>query len=98
MSSGLVSQPRIEGLKAQPSAETPVKRKRELDVLDEDEWTRQIEAIIERDFFPDLPKLQNKLEWLQVLRHYCPTQRAASKAPVMSLEAGCCRLKSAART
>lgn len=27
---------------------------------------QRIEAIIQRDFFPDLPKLQNKLEWLQV--------------------------------
>lgn len=34
-------------------------------VLDEDEWTERIEAIIERDYFPDVPKLQNKLEWLQ---------------------------------
>ena len=42
------------------------KRKREATVLDEDEWTSRIEAIIQRDFFPDLPKLQNKLEWLQV--------------------------------
>jgi len=34
-------------------------------ILDEDEWTERIEAIIERDYFPDVPKLQNKLEWLQ---------------------------------
>ncbi len=34
-------------------------------VLDEDDWTDRIEAIIERDFFPDIPKMQNKLEWLQ---------------------------------
>ena len=36
-------------------------------VLDEDEWTEQLEAIIERDYFPDKAKLENKLEWLQVL-------------------------------
>ena len=35
-------------------------------MLDEDEWTEQMEAIIERDFFPDKAKLENKLEWLQV--------------------------------
>lgn len=42
------------------------KRQHEQTVLDEDEWTDRIEAIIQRDYFPDLPKLQNKLEWLQV--------------------------------
>jgi hypothetical protein len=35
-------------------------------VLDEDEWTEALELIIERDYFPDIPKMQNKLEWLQV--------------------------------
>ena len=35
-------------------------------MLEEDEYTDRIEAIIQRDFFPDLPKLQNKLDWLQV--------------------------------
>ena len=35
-------------------------------VLDEDEWTEAVELIIERDYFPDIPKMQNKLEWLQV--------------------------------
>ncbi len=35
-------------------------------VLDEDEWTECLEAIIQRDYFPIVPKLQNKLEWLEV--------------------------------
>lgn len=51
---------------ARPAA--GVKRKREVVTLDEDEWTSRIEAIIQRDYYPDLPKLQNKLEWLQVSR------------------------------
>lgn len=37
-------------------------------VLDEDEWTECVEAIIQRDYFPIVPKLQNKLEWLEVSR------------------------------
>ena len=42
------------------------KRKREKIVLDEDDWTEKLEAIIQRDYFPDLPKLESQLEWLEV--------------------------------
>ena len=49
-----------------PAMSSGQKRQREQTLLEEDEWTDRIEAIIQRDFFPDLPKLQNKLEWLQV--------------------------------
>ena len=49
-----------------PARRSGQKRQREQTLLEEDEWTDRIEAIIQRDFFPDLPKLQNKLEWLQV--------------------------------
>ena len=34
-------------------------------VLDEDEWTARLDAIITRDYFPDVPALRNKLEWLE---------------------------------
>lgn len=49
-----------------PARRSGQKRQFEQTLLQEDEWTDRIEAIIQRDFFPDLPKLQNKLEWLQV--------------------------------
>lgn len=48
-----------------PAARSAAARRNPV-VLDEDEWTEQMEAIIERDFFPDKAKLENKLEWLQV--------------------------------
>ncbi len=48
-----------------PPARLP---KRKQIVLDEDEWTSKMEAIIERDFFPELPKLEAKLQWLEVKR------------------------------
>jgi protein DGCR14 len=37
-------------------------------VLEEDEWTLYLEEIIERDFFPDLAALKNRLDWLQASR------------------------------
>ena len=49
-----------------PPAPRP-KRKREVVVLDEDDWTDKLEAIIQRDYFPDLPKLESQLEWLEVI-------------------------------
>jgi len=45
-----------------PARSSGQKRQREQTLLEEDEWTDRIEAIIQRDFFPDLPKLQNKLQ------------------------------------
>jgi protein DGCR14 len=37
-------------------------------VLEEDVYAEAIEAIVERDFFPHLPKLQNQLDWLQAVQ------------------------------
>eukprot|EP00249_Psilotum_nudum_P007060 c20280_g1_i1 orf=352-1956(-) len=46
----------------------PKRIKRSQVVLDEDTYVAAIERIIERDFFPDIPKLQNRLEWLEAVR------------------------------
>jgi protein DGCR14 len=46
----------------------PKKRKRSQVAIDEDTYVAAIEKIIERDFFPDIPKLQNRLEWLEAVR------------------------------
>ena len=45
-----------------PPAPRPARAPR---VLDEDEWTARLDAIITRDYFPDVPALRNKLEWLE---------------------------------
>ncbi|ERN01023.1 hypothetical protein AMTRI_Chr03g145700 [Amborella trichopoda] len=37
-------------------------------VLDEDSYVAAIEKIVERDFFPDIPKLQDRLDWLEAAR------------------------------
>src|SRR5689334_11394990 len=44
--------------------ENPLKKeKRKLRVLEEDEFSDKIEKIIERDYFPDLPKLKAQFEY-----------------------------------
>ena len=48
-----------------PPVPRPATRLRAPVVLEEDEWTEKIEAIVRRDFFPDVPKLESELEWLQ---------------------------------
>lgn len=47
-------------------------------VLDEDMYTSSLEAIIERDYFPELPKMANQLEWLQAVNSGDP--RAIQRA------------------
>ncbi|XP_077216662.1 uncharacterized protein LOC143851204 [Tasmannia lanceolata] len=48
--------------------------KRRALVLDEDSYVAAIEKIVERDFFPDLPKLRDRLDWLEALRSGDPIQ------------------------
>lgn len=47
-----------------PSAVVPRKKKK---VLDEDAYVEKLEAIIQRDFFPDLNKLQVQASYLEAL-------------------------------
>ncbi|KAK8955376.1 hypothetical protein KSP40_PGU015140 [Platanthera guangdongensis] len=49
-----------------PAAPNP--RKRRAAVLDEETYIASIEKIIERDFFPDIPKLRDRLDWLEAVR------------------------------
>ncbi|KAJ4965207.1 hypothetical protein NE237_017056 [Protea cynaroides] len=43
-------------------------------VLDEDSYVAAIEKIIERDFFPDIPKLRDRSDWLEAVRSGDPVQ------------------------
>eukprot|EP00877_Chromochloris_zofingiensis_P006375 jgi/Chrzof1/1991/Cz10g28320.t1 len=69
-----------------PPPPRPVKRAAQ--VLDEDTYTEAIEAIIERDFFPDVPKLQNQLEWLQAVQSGDPAKVKHAQMNIARRRAG----------
>ena len=50
------------------STSADVANKRRRIVLDEDSYVAAIEKIIERDYFPDIPKLRDRLDWLEAVR------------------------------
>ncbi|KAI9119251.1 hypothetical protein K1719_009926 [Acacia pycnantha] len=43
-------------------------------ILDEDAYVAAIEKIIERDFFPDISKLRDRLDWLEAIKTGDPVQ------------------------
>jgi hypothetical protein len=53
-------------------------------VLDEDEWTMCLEDIVERDYFPDLPRLKNRLDWLEATRSGDPEQIRAAQLRIQA--------------
>lgn len=44
---------------------TPARKKPKKEAVEEDAYLEAIDKIIQRDFFPDLPKLRTQLEWLE---------------------------------
>lgn len=44
----------------------PNRPKKRAKVLDEDDFVDSLQTIIERDYYPDLPRIRTKLAWLKV--------------------------------
>ncbi|KAF8019019.1 hypothetical protein BT93_H3790 [Corymbia citriodora subsp. variegata] len=64
------------------AAAPPNPRKRPA-VLDEDTYVSAIEKIIERDFFPDISKLRDRLDWLEAIRTGDPIQIRDAQLKIM---------------
>ncbi|CAN1121166.1 Splicing factor ESS-2 homolog [Linum perenne] len=56
------------------SAITPANSRKRSRVLDEDTYVAAIEKIIERDYFPDITKLRDRLDWLEAVKTGDPMQ------------------------
>ncbi|KAI9120776.1 hypothetical protein K1719_007809 [Acacia pycnantha] len=52
-------------------------------VLDEDAYVAAIEKIIECDFFPDISKLRDRLDWLEAIKTGDPVQIRDAQLKIM---------------
>lgn len=57
-------------------------------VLDEDTYVASIEKIIERDFFPDVPKLRDRLDWLEAIRSRDPARIRDAQLQILERRRG----------
>ncbi|KAJ9528829.1 hypothetical protein QJQ45_000071 [Haematococcus lacustris] len=57
-------------------------------VLPEEDFTAGVEAIIERDYFPDIPKMRNQLEWVQAQNSGDPAKIRAAQINIARRRAG----------
>ncbi|CAI9090151.1 OLC1v1024860C1 [Oldenlandia corymbosa var. corymbosa] len=57
-------------------------------VLDEDSYAAAIEKIIERDYFPDIPKLRDRLDWLEAVRSGDPVQIRDAQLKILERRRG----------
>uniref|UniRef100_A0A1J3K2N2 Protein DGCR14 n=1 Tax=Noccaea caerulescens TaxID=107243 RepID=A0A1J3K2N2_NOCCA len=67
-----------DGLRSTPRSSsseiTPRNPRKRMRVLDEDAYVEAIEKIIERDYFPDISKLKDRLDWIQAVKTRDPIQ------------------------
>ncbi|GAB2256854.1 hypothetical protein Droror1_Dr00022913 [Drosera rotundifolia] len=66
---------------------TPSSSKR-AKVLDEDSYVAAIEKIIERDYFPDIRKLRDRLDWMEAVRSGDPVQIRDAQLKIIERRGG----------
>ncbi|XP_061361158.1 uncharacterized protein LOC133305052 [Gastrolobium bilobum] len=57
-------------------------------VLDEDTYVEALEKIIERDYFPDISKLRDRLDWLEAIKTGDPVQIRDAQLKIIERRAG----------
>ncbi|CAN4103632.1 unnamed protein product [Withania somnifera] len=70
------------------SSTVPTNKRLSTKVLDEDTYVASIEKIIERDFFPDIPKLRDRLDWLEAVRTGDPVQIRDAQLKIIERRGG----------
>ncbi|KAF8414222.1 hypothetical protein HHK36_002222 [Tetracentron sinense] len=70
------------------SSTRPINPRKRPAVLDEDTYVAAIEKIIERDFFPDIPKLRDRLDWLEAVRSGDPMQIRDAQLKILERRKG----------
>jgi len=69
-----ISEFSIQNPKKSNSSVQHQKNHRHPTVLDEDTYAEALEKIIERDYFPDISKLRDRLDWLEAIKTGDPVQ------------------------
>jgi protein DGCR14 len=73
---------------ALPITQAPAAGSGEQAVLEDDDFEAKMAAIVERDYFPDIKQLQNKLEWTLASESSDPEQLAAVQRNITLRRAG----------
>ncbi|KAG9449404.1 hypothetical protein H6P81_009369 [Aristolochia fimbriata] len=71
-----------------PASSSDRKVRKSPAVLDEDAYVSAIEKIIERDYFPDIPKLRDRIDWLEAVRSGDPIQIRDAQLKIIERRAG----------
>jgi protein DGCR14 len=69
-----ISEFSVQNLNNSGSSVQHQKNQRHPTVLDEDTYAEALEKIIERDYFPDISKLRDRLDWLEAIKTGDPVQ------------------------